>query len=154
MSRRQFILGLTVYAISLLLGGIIGMFSGHPLDPEGARERVEQLNRFEREFPRMSSQQRQELWRASAAEYPKDRPYSLTGAFAAALEWHPYFPAAACALILLVVRPKRRELVFAFIAISALLMILVGWRTVLAVVVPTSAYFCLPIFIGRVKSKK
>lgn len=130
------------------------MFSGHPLDPEGARERVEQLNRFEREFPRMSSQQRQELWRASAAEYPKDRPYSLTGAFAAALEWHPYFPAAACALILLVVRPKRRELVFAFIAISALLMILVGWRTVLAVVVPTLAYFCLPIFIGRVKSKK
>ena len=153
MSRQQFILGLTVYAMSLLLGGVIGMFSGHPLDPDGARERIEELNKFEREFPGMTPQERQELWKASAARYPQDRPHSLPRAFAAALEWHPYFPAVACAVILLALRPRRRELAFALVAISGLLFILVGWRTVLAVVVPTSAYFFLFMFRDSVKSK-
>lgn len=152
MSRRQFVLGLTVYAMSLLLGGVIGMFSGHPLDPDGARERIEELNKFEREFPGMTPQQRQELWKASAAQYPPDKPYSLPGAFAAALDWHPYFPAVACALILLVVRPRRRELVFALVTISGLLFIFVSWRIVLAVVAPTFAYYCFFIFRERVKS--
>ena len=130
------------------------MFSGHPLDPDGARERIEELNKFEREFPGMTPQQRQELWKASAAKYPPDRPYSLPRAFAAALEWHPYFPAVACALILLALRPKRRELAFSLVTISGLLLIFVGWRIVLAIVVPTFAYYCLLIFSDRLKSEK
>lgn len=139
--------------LALMLTAVYGLFAGVPVDPEFARQRINQLEEIDREHPVMTPEDRKKLWDEgiSKLQPPRGERTIITD-IRSAIVWNSYLFAALFAVLLIIFRPSFKEAVISSVILCFALYSYLGASFSILVALATVIFVVVMQFVNKVIS--